>query len=295
MKMVTEDRINKIKWVLDRRQPDLILVVDNVVNAHNFSALLRTADAAGVLYVHAIIPPDSSVSISKAVTQGAYRWLVIEKHREPRSCLRKLKEKGLQLVVTTLEGENILNHWQVDFTKPTAIVMGNERKGVSEASIEMADVKVKIPMFGMSQSLNVSVAFGIIVYEALRQRIKAGFFERIPFLEKNLYSAIFSEWLGDSTPSLPEVARLFVSDAKKYLNSRNRLGWLVVVQGVSQDRLLEVFKPFVPVFALNFKNCVVAFFIHVKRKFDQFILEKLQFLQQTQPQMLWFHLERVEI
>jgi len=190
--LVLEKRLKRLKEVLQKRQKDLIVFADNVKNEHNFSAIVRTCDAVGVLYLYYYHAEGKKVKISEGVTQGSHKWLFIEKVDNPVQKLKEFKSKGFQIVATWLYQDSI-DFRRVDYTKPTVIVVGNELKGVSPWVLEIADKKIVIPMYGMAQSLNVSVATGIILYEAQKQREKKGLYDKPSLLEEEIQS-ILKKW-----------------------------------------------------------------------------------------------------
>ena len=174
--MPTEERIAKVTRVLSLRQPDLRVVLEEVTNAHNASAVLRTCDAAGVMHVDIIGSSQDPLPINQAITTRADKWLDFHFYSSTKDCLLELKKQGLKIAATHL-GPDAVFHTQVDYTQPLAVVFGSESEGISLEALRYADYKIKIPMFGMVQSLNLSVSVGIILYEALRQRLGKGLFE----------------------------------------------------------------------------------------------------------------------
>ncbi len=174
--MRTPERLARVNRVLNRRQPDLRVVLEEITNAHNANAVLRTCDAAGVLHIDVIQAKPEPFPINSAVTTRADKWLEIHQHPTPGECFASLKAAGFQIAATHL-GEGAIPYTSLDYGRPTAIVFGNEHEGLSASAREGADVLIKIPMFGMVQSLNLSVSVGIILYEAVRQRFGRGYFE----------------------------------------------------------------------------------------------------------------------
>ncbi len=174
--MPTDERIARVTGVLSRRQPDLHVVLEDVTNTHNANAVLRTCDAAGVLNVDVISAAGEPLPINKAITTRADKWLEIRYHRSAADCLRGLKTRGYLIAATDL-GPDAVPYDSIDYTRPTAVVFGNERDGLSAPALELADIRIRVPMFGMVQSLNLSVSVGIILYEAVRQRTAGGFFD----------------------------------------------------------------------------------------------------------------------
>jgi tRNA (guanosine-2'-O-)-methyltransferase len=190
----TKERIKKVKRVLSLRQPDLRIVLEEVTNTHNASAVVRTCDAAGVMYLDIISASKEPFPVNEAISTRAEKWLHLSFHPSARECFSQLRQKGFKIVATYL-GEEALPYTAVDYTQPLAIVFGNESEGISEEARNLADYKIRIPMFGMVQSLNLSVSVGIILYEALKQRLEAGCYRdgRIPPKE---FKKFIKPWLG---------------------------------------------------------------------------------------------------
>jgi len=194
--IVLEDRLRRFYEVLQKRQKDLVVFVDDVTNEHNFSAILRTCDAVGVMRVYYFSEAKKGIEINEAVSMAANRWLFIERVYDREKAIKELKEReNLQVVVTWLD-ESSKDFREIDYTKPTLLVVGNELKGVSEDILNLADERIVIPMMGMVQSLNVSVATGIILYEALRQRLDKGMYLKPTLSEKEI-EEIIMKWNND--------------------------------------------------------------------------------------------------
>lgn len=175
--MPTFRRIERVESVLSLRQPDLRVVLDSAANAHNASAVLRTCDAAGVLHVHLINPGPEAWPLNAAITTRADKWLDIRTHASLGECLAALRRRKISIAAACLE-DGAADYESLDFTRPTAVIFGNESEGLSREALELSDVRIRIPMLGMVQSLNLSVSVGIILYEALKQRRAAGFLSR---------------------------------------------------------------------------------------------------------------------
>ncbi len=172
-------RASRIEEVLKKRWGGLVLVVEEVKNPHNISAILRTADAAGVQHICIIDPLGDGFEVNEAISTGAEKWLTVERFYSAKLCFEKLKERGFRIAATTLEGKPT-SIYDYDFTQKVAIVLGNEKRGVRQKTLAMADDRIIIPMRGMVQSLNVSVSAGIILFEAVRQRLQAGLDDPLP-------------------------------------------------------------------------------------------------------------------
>lgn len=171
---MTDRRRQKIDRVLADRQPDLTVLAEQLHKPRNFSAIVRTCDAVGINELHAI-RGEKGLAIHWKTSQGAEKWMRVRPHDDLSSACSFLKDKGFQLVAAHLS-EDALDYRDVDFTLPTALVVGTELFGVSEAALGLCDQQIMIPMKGMTQSLNVSVACAIVLYEAMRQREAAGMY-----------------------------------------------------------------------------------------------------------------------
>ncbi|AIS53474.1 tRNA (guanosine(18)-2'-O)-methyltransferase TrmH [Thermoanaerobacter kivui] len=194
--IVLEGRLKRFYEVLQKRQKDLVVFVDDVTNEHNFSAILRTCDAVGVMRVYYFSEAKNGIEINEAVSMAANRWLFIERVYDREKAIKELKgRENLQVVVTWLD-ESSKDFREIDYTKPTLLVVGNELKGVSEDILNLADERIVIPMMGMVQSLNVSVATGIILYEALKQRLDKGMYLKPTLSEKEI-EEIIMKWNND--------------------------------------------------------------------------------------------------
>lgn len=169
-----DQRRQTVDSVLANRQPDLTVLAEHLQKPRNFSAIVRSCDAVGINEMHAV-PGDEGLAIHWKTSQGAEKWMKVHPHKDVPTACAYLKERGFQLVAAHLSDE-ALDYRELDYTVPTALVVGTELFGVSEESLMLADRQVMIPMMGMTQSLNVSVACSIVLYEALRQRDAAGMY-----------------------------------------------------------------------------------------------------------------------
>jgi len=171
---MTPERKARIEATAARRQPDLTVFLEQVHKAHNVAAILRTCDAVGVMTAHAV-PPAGGIPPLNHTAQGAQRWVQLDRHRDAVTGLRHLKSDGFTLYAAHLS-ERAVDFRQPDYTCPTAIILGTEKFGVSTEALGECDGEIIIPMHGMSRSLNVSVAAALILFEAQRQRQKAGLY-----------------------------------------------------------------------------------------------------------------------
>ena len=190
---MTEERLLKIKRVLGYRQPDFRVVLENVKNPHNMSAVFRTCDAVGVQHVH-VVKEERCAGFSKGISKSAEQWIDIHFHRDVEEAFENLRTLGMKVYVTAISPEAV-DFRECDYTEPCAVVFGNERDGVSQKALELADRAIFIPMRGFVQSFNISVAAAIILYHAMSQRESAGFYQNRRLSEKE-YQRLFSQWIA---------------------------------------------------------------------------------------------------
>jgi tRNA (guanosine-2'-O-)-methyltransferase len=190
--MRTERRLSRLKEVLKYRQPDLTVVIENIHDPHNVSAILRSCDAAGVMSVQLVYTDTEFPDIGKKSSASAKKWVNRRRFKGIKKCYEKLHEEGYIIYVTRLE-KDAKSLYEVDMTKKIAIVVGNEHEGVSMEAAQLADGIIKIPMFGMIQSLNVSVATAVILFEAVRQRTAIGQYNKSKLPDVELARCL-KEW-----------------------------------------------------------------------------------------------------
>ena len=191
---LSDDRSEKIYACVSRRQPSLSIVLENVHDPHNVSAVLRSCDAVGVIDVHLVYHSGQSFpELGEKSSASARKWVLTHKHSSIDECYDYLRKEGKKILTTGMSNE-ARSLYTVDFTEPIAIVFGNEHTGVSEEAILKADGNMLIPQVGMIQSLNISVACAVTLYEAFRQRSLKGMFDSIQMEETMLidYLNIFA-------------------------------------------------------------------------------------------------------
>lgn len=171
---MSPERLARITQMLNYRQPDLTVFLEQVHKPHNLAAIVRTADAVGVSDVHATWEKKTT-RISGSTATGSQNWVNVHSHETLEDAVKVLRAQGMQIIATNLS-DSAIDFREVDYTRPTAILMGQEKHGISQEALALADQEVIIPMLGMCQSLNVSVASALILYEAQRQRKLAGMY-----------------------------------------------------------------------------------------------------------------------
>jgi tRNA (guanosine-2'-O-)-methyltransferase len=195
---MTPERFAKLRRALLRRQPDLTVLADSVNKSHNVSAILRSADAAGVHRIHAI-SVSGAMRRHHMIAGGAKGWVDVVLHASTEAAIAALRAEGFRLVAAHASPD-ARDFRDVDYTQKVAIVLGAELVGVSSYAIEQADAHVAIPMHGLGASLNVSVAAAVILFEAERQRTAARLYETSRLAPAELERTLF-EWC------YPDVAR----------------------------------------------------------------------------------------
>lgn len=190
----TEVREKKIRDVLSRRQPTLTIVLENIHDPHNVSAVFRTCDSVGVEEVQLLYYGNQSFpELGEKSSASARKWVDRRQFSSVSECYTSLRERGFTIVATSLSEES-RNIYGTDFTGKTAIVFGNEHTGVSKEAAEFADGNITIPQSGMIQSLNISVACAVVLYEALRQRQAAGMYDSLQYSAEE-YNDKIRQWL----------------------------------------------------------------------------------------------------
>ena len=202
-------RFERLKSVLDGRMRDLTVLLEHVEKPHNLSAILRSCDAVGALEAHVVSLSGRSRTFN-STAQGSQKWVPLIDHASIEDAVTSLKTQGLKLYGTHL-GVNARDYRDCDFTGPTAFVLGAEKWGLTDAARDGMDEALFIPMRGMVQSLNVSVATATLLFEALRQRQAAGL---APTQGEGLtpehYRQLLFEW------SYPQVAAWCQREGRPY-------------------------------------------------------------------------------
>ncbi len=164
---MTEERFARIEQVLAQRQLSMAVITDGTHKNHNIAAIARSCDAFGVHQLHLV--GEQEIRYHRRISGGTLGWLDVHKHPNTESALQQARNKGHRLVAAHLSAEAI-PYTQFDFCQPFSLIMGSELQGVSSYSQQQADAHLVIPMQGMVESLNVSVACALILAEAQRQR-----------------------------------------------------------------------------------------------------------------------------
>ncbi len=168
---MTKARLQRIKQVLQHRQDDICVVLDETHKVHNLSAIMRTCDAVGVPAMHAVETNDQAMRTYRATAQGSQCWvsLYIHEKTQKKALINMVKSQGKKILAAHFSNTAV-DFTTIDFSQPFALVMGAEKHGVSHEMAQLADAHIIVPMHGMVASLSVSVACAIILYEMQRQR-----------------------------------------------------------------------------------------------------------------------------
>ena len=188
---MSPERFKRITDMLNSRQLDLTVCLEMLHKSHNLAAIVRTADAVGIHEVHAVWP-ENDPRLARHTASGSHSWVGLNRHTTIEDAIGTMREQGMQILVTNLCDEAV-DFREIDYTRPTGIVFGQEKTGISDEALALADKHVIIPMTGMVQSLNVSVAAALILYEAQRQRELAGMYAGPSRIEKTERDRIYFE------------------------------------------------------------------------------------------------------
>ena len=209
--LLTPERKKKIDQAVENRCFDIAVVLEGIYDRGNISAVMRTSEALGFANFQ-IIETHEKFKEANRVTQGSDKWVEVEKWKTTKDAVRALKDRGFRICVTTLEGGRPIG--DLDYTIPTAFVLGNEKSGATTEIIEAADERIFIPMQGFVQSFNISVAGALGLYHIQQDRLRrSGQFSELSEVQKNILKAQYYLRTQDSA-----------RDMLKELFSRGTLG-----------------------------------------------------------------------
>jgi len=193
MQIMTPERQSRIKNVLKHRQNDLTVILENVFDPHNISAVMRSCDAVSVkeIYVLTTKVPRHEKWGHRSSSSAA-KWLVVHQFDDLEDCVREVRKKYGRILTTHLSSDAV-SLYELDLTKSTALVFGNEHGGISDELRAAADGNFIIPQVGMIKSLNISVACAVSLYEAFRQKKAAGHYDEIK-LPAEEYKTLANQW-----------------------------------------------------------------------------------------------------
>ena len=190
---MTPRRHKRLTSVLNKRQPDLTVVLENVFDPHNVSAVMRTCDAVGIQDVYILnnrIPPHKKWGYRSSST--AAEWLTIHQFTDPEKCFEEIR-KHYKKIFTTHLSDDAVKIFDLDLTEPVALVFGNETFGVSDDIRKFSDGNFIIPQVGIIKSLNISVACAVALYEAYRQKEIKGHYQQSNMSAEQLRQ-LYKDW-----------------------------------------------------------------------------------------------------
>ncbi|WP_299013626.1 RNA methyltransferase [uncultured Polaribacter sp.] len=209
---LTDKRKNLFKTVLEQRTRHFTVVLEDIFQPHNASAVVRTCDIFGVQDVHAIENKYTN-KVSRHVAKGSQKWITSTRYKtdgdNTKICLDNLKEKGYQIIATTPHNDSCLLQ-DFDITKKSAFVFGVEADGVSDYVLENADGFLKIPMVGFTESLNISVAVAIILQEVTTKLRNSNIDWQLSTKEKEV---LYYDWVKKTIKNVDKIE-------ERYLNSQ---------------------------------------------------------------------------
>lgn len=189
---MTPERYQKILAVLSKRQPDLTVIVDRLHIGRNLAAIRRSCDAMGVGVLHAVVPEGFQQKRFAGTTMGTHKWVELKRHSSSSEAISLVKSQGMRVLAADV-GPQAIDYREIDLTAPTAIIMGAELDGIHDDTASLVDGFFSIPMIGMVESFNVSVACALLLSEAIRQRELAGMLAQ-PRLSNDEIARLAFEW-----------------------------------------------------------------------------------------------------
>lgn len=194
--VLTDNRKAKFKETISNRQTDLTIILENVHDPHNIGAVLRSCDAVGINEIYVInttgMAKQEVLRFGKSAS-GAIRWVSINYYESVESCVEVVKKKYNRILATHLGNES-KDLYDLTLTEPVAFLFGNESQGLSNEILKLCDGNFTIPQFGMVQSLNISVACAVTLFEALRQRKLDGGYEAAYNEGDSFQKGKYDEW-----------------------------------------------------------------------------------------------------
>ncbi len=211
---VTEERKRLFKKILDERTRHFTVVLENTYQPHNTSAVVRSCDIFGIQDIYTIEKEYIS-KVSKHVARGSQKWLTFHREKDnynaTEKCFKSLKNKGYQIIGTTPH-TNSCSLPEFDISKKTAFIFGTEKEGISDYVKENADGFMKIPMYGFTESLNISVAVAIILQDITSRVRKSNVSWQLSENEKN---ELYTEWVKKSIKNVDKLTDYFYKNIVK--------------------------------------------------------------------------------
>ncbi len=210
--LLSEKRLEKLQTVLKNRIDTITIVLEDLHDPHNISAVIRTAEGLGIEDIH-IIENRHKFEVSPGISKYSHKWVTIHKYSSPTECINNLKQQGFEICVSALTNNSItLNEIKIDKTSKTAFVLGSEHDGISKEMEKLADKVFIIPMYGFTQSFNVSVAAAIILHHATEK--KRATLKTQSTLTKERQQILYSEWLKKSVKNSDRILKAQEKESK---------------------------------------------------------------------------------
>lgn len=206
---ISVERKKKFDEIIGKRTRHITVVLEDIYQPHNASAVLRSCDCFGVQDVH-IIENKNQYTVNDEIALGSSKWLSLYKYSTVTSCINQLKTKGYKIIATTPHKNDTTIH-ELDINQKTALLFGTELKGISEDVLEQADGFVKIPMFGFTESFNISVSVALCLHTLVHKLHKENIFKQLSEFEKG---EVMLNWLRNSI-SKPELIEAEYNKKKK--------------------------------------------------------------------------------
>lgn len=191
-------REQKLRSVIRQSQTDLTVILENIFDPLNISAVLRSCDAVGIREIFVVYTRQyldkRGLVLGKRTSGGTFKWIDVYYFEDLEECFRRVKERYGRILATLPPGEGVPSLYRHDLSQPTALLFGNEDEGVSPESLAMADGCFTIPQAGFAESLNISVACAVTLFEAKRQRTEKGFYDENPRLTPGQQEHLFERW-----------------------------------------------------------------------------------------------------
>lgn len=176
---MTPKRLEKFTRVAGNRQPDLTIILENVHDPHNIGAVLRTCESVGIKEIYLLFTEahlsEENIRMGSRTSAGSRKWVDVYLYRDAEACFAEVKKK-YQRILSTHLAEDAVDLYDLDLSESVALLFGNERDGLSEEALAFSDGNFIIPQVGMVESLNISVACAVTLYEAFRQRKEKGYY-----------------------------------------------------------------------------------------------------------------------
>ena len=210
LRFLSEKRIEKIDSVLSNRTKHITVVLEDIYHPHNASAVIRSCDCFGIQDLH-VIENEKSYRVNKCVTQGVGKWISLHRHNNKddntEACLMKLKKQGYHIVATSLRGEDMVSIDDLPIDSKIALCFGTEEFGLSDKAHDLADSVVNIPMYGFSQSFNISVSAALCLHNIANRLHNSDVSWQLTEAERN---TLRFSWIKKSIKNVDMILKRFV-------------------------------------------------------------------------------------